>query len=121
MAPELLQGASSYDSKVANPLDAKVSPPFTPTAQVDVWSLGMLLYEMISRKIPYHGMSPGALPCSCSKLPFTPIPPFSFSHIASPHAIISPMAVAAAVAVVSQRSLPPLPPGVSEWVRACCR
>ena len=27
--------------------------------QVDVWSLGMLLYEMFERKIPYQGMSPG--------------------------------------------------------------
>lgn len=75
----------------------------------------MLLYEMITRKIPYQGMSPGlqAFPVF-----------FSSTTTCTCYTALrncNKTAVAAAVAVVSQRVLPPLPGSVPDWVRACCR
>ncbi len=60
MAPELLQGATTYDNKVDKNWCVMKLAALMWNFQVDVWSLGMLLYEMIARKIPYQGMSPGA-------------------------------------------------------------
>ena len=79
----------------------------------------MLLYEMIARKIPYQGMSPGVQAAACSR----PVFLFSTSTCTGHSALrnCNNTAVAAAVAVVSQRVLPPLPSSVPDWVRACCR
>ena len=74
----------------------------------------MLLYEMVARKIPYHGMSPGAAALQHTVLPLCV---FMRNSTDSPDRI----AVAAAVAVLSQRVLPPLPVSTPDWVRACCR